>query len=238
MIWKSKVLSGYPPDILHILEGVVPTEVSLCLTDLIGKSCFTLDVLNWAIRFFRHTFSDRTDQPWQGIFHQSDNWWKYPWELVSRKAPYTYYSSLCPWGWQHKDIVELAVAPRHTEETWHFLDYKIAEHRLLLQLTFPDFCLRPLHSAFQKVWSPVWGLNSALWGKAQVLSKGKSHYAKLQKCRHDTCDKAPVGNQLAPWLKLFLRPSVDVTGYPSFALHFSSKCTVTVIAHKNTRVSA
>ena len=41
-----------------------------------------------------------------------------------------------------KDIVELAVAPRHTEETLHFLDCKIAEHRHLLQLTFPDFRLR------------------------------------------------------------------------------------------------
>lgn len=44
-----------------------------------------------------------------------------------------------------KDIVELAVAPRHTEETLHFLDCKIAEHRQLLQSTFPDFRLRPKH---------------------------------------------------------------------------------------------
>lgn len=58
------VVSGYPPDILHdILEGIVPTEVSLCLSDLIGKNYFTLDVLNQAIRFFKYTFSDRTDRP-------------------------------------------------------------------------------------------------------------------------------------------------------------------------------
>lgn len=35
-----------------------------------------------------------------------------------------------------KDIVELVVAPWHTEETLHFLECKIAEHRQLLQSTF------------------------------------------------------------------------------------------------------
>lgn len=38
-----------------------------------------------------------------------------------------------------KDIVELAVATKHTEESAHFLDCKLSEHRDLLQTTFPDF---------------------------------------------------------------------------------------------------
>lgn len=147
------VLSG--PDILQdILEGV-PTEVSLCLTDLIGKSYFTLDVLNQAIRFFKYTFSDRTDRPQMlskgfstkgttgGNAHE--NW------CLIRLLPLL-IGHYVPEGdntWEIlmllKDIVELAVAPRHTEETRHFLDCKIAEHRHLLQLTFPDFSLRPKH---------------------------------------------------------------------------------------------
>lgn len=44
-----------------------------------------------------------------------------------------------------KDIVELVVAPRHTDETLHFLDCKLTEHRELLQSTFPSFDLRPKH---------------------------------------------------------------------------------------------
>ena len=58
------VVKGYPPDILHdVLEGIVPVEVSLCLTDLIAKKYFTLDMLNEAIRSFKYMFTDKTDQP-------------------------------------------------------------------------------------------------------------------------------------------------------------------------------
>lgn len=40
------VVKGYPPDILHdVLEGIVPVELSLCLTDLISKRYFTLDTV-------------------------------------------------------------------------------------------------------------------------------------------------------------------------------------------------
>lgn len=57
------VVTGYPPDILHdLLEGIVPTELFLCLKDLIGKRHFTLDTLNEAIRHFNYTFTDKTDR--------------------------------------------------------------------------------------------------------------------------------------------------------------------------------
>lgn len=38
-----------------------------------------------------------------------------------------------------------AVATKHTEESVHFLDCKVSEHRELLQDTFPNFRLRPKH---------------------------------------------------------------------------------------------
>lgn len=58
------VVSEYPPDIMHdILEGIVPLELSLCLTDLIGSSYFTLDMLNQVIRYFNYTFTDKRDRP-------------------------------------------------------------------------------------------------------------------------------------------------------------------------------
>ena len=162
------VVNGYPPDIMHdILEGFVPTELSLCLSDLIGKHYFTLNVLNQAIRFFENTFSDRTNRPQMigkgfstkgtigGNAHE--NW------CLIRLLPLL-IGHYVPEGdntWEIlmllKDIVELAVAPRHTEETLHFLDCKIAEHRHLLQLLFEaktPLC-GTLPSAYQEVWSPV-----------------------------------------------------------------------------------
>lgn len=44
-----------------------------------------------------------------------------------------------------KDIVELAVAMRHTEESIHFLACKVSEHGELWLATFPDIRLRPKH---------------------------------------------------------------------------------------------
>ncbi len=150
------VVSGYPPDILHdILEGIVPVELSLCLTDLIGKTYFTLDMLNQAIRCFKYSFSDKTDRPQvigKGFSSKGtiggnghENW------CLIRLLPFL-IGHCVPEGdntWEIlmllKDITELAVAPKHTEETLNFLDCKIAEHRRLLQSTFPEFRLRPKH---------------------------------------------------------------------------------------------
>lgn len=132
------VVSGYPSDILHnILEGIVPTEVSLCLSDLIAKDYFTTDVLNHAIRFFKYTFNDRTDRSQmiskrfstKGTIggNSHENW------CLIRLLPLL-IGDYVPEGdntWEIlmllRDIVELALAPRHTEETLHFPEF--AEHR-------------------------------------------------------------------------------------------------------------
>lgn len=150
------VVSGYPPDIMHdVLEGIVPVELSLCLTDLIGKNYFTLHMLNQAIRDFNYTFTDKTDRPQiigkgfstKGTIggNAHENW------CLIRLLPFL-IGHCVPEGenaWEIlmllKDIVELTVATRHTEETLIFLDCKITEHRRLLQSTFPKFRLRPKH---------------------------------------------------------------------------------------------
>ena len=150
------VVTGYPPDILHdILEGIVPTELSLCLTDLIGKRYFTLEVLNHAIRYFHYTFTDKTDRPMiigkgfstKGTIggNAHENW------CLIRLLPFLIGHCVPEVDntWEIlmllKDIIELSMAPMHTEETLQFLDCKIAEHRQLLQSTFPDFRLKPKH---------------------------------------------------------------------------------------------
>lgn len=89
---------------------------------------------------------------WKGIFHQRKHWWKWPLELVSHKALPISCCHCVPEGdytWEIlmllKDIIGLVVAPRHTEETLHFMECKLTEHRRLLQSTLPGFWLKPKH---------------------------------------------------------------------------------------------
>jgi hypothetical protein len=149
-------IGGFPPDLLHdLLEGVVPVEVALCLQDLIGKRYFSLDTLNGAIKQFQYKFSDRTDQPQPipksytskqtigGNGHEN-------WALLRllpllighevRQNDHTWEILMLL-----KDIVELALSSHFSDDTVEFLNWKISEHRALLQEVFPNFVLRPKH---------------------------------------------------------------------------------------------
>lgn len=44
-----------------------------------------------------------------------------------------------------KEIVEILVSDRFTEETLSYLAFKLSDHRLLLTDTFPNFVLKPKH---------------------------------------------------------------------------------------------
>ncbi len=134
------VVKGYPPDLMHdLLEGIVPVELSLCLSDLISKGYFNLETLNQAIRSFTYTFTDKIDQP-QPITkgfstkgtvggNAHENW------CLIRLLPFLVGQYVPPGekAWEVlmlvKDIVELVVAPRFTDETLYFLECKLAEHR-------------------------------------------------------------------------------------------------------------
>lgn len=55
---------GFPPDFLNdLLEGIVPVELFICLSDLIAKKNFTLTDLNERIASFPFQFCDKTDRP-------------------------------------------------------------------------------------------------------------------------------------------------------------------------------
>lgn len=101
-------------------------------------------MLNHAIRYFDYTFTDRTVRPQvigKGFSTKKtiggnahENW------CLMRLLPFL-IGHCIPEGdntWEVlmllKDIVELAVAPRHTQETLHFLNYEINEHRQLQSL--------------------------------------------------------------------------------------------------------
>ena len=138
------VVNGYPPDLLHdLLEGVVLTELALCLKALISKGYFLLETLNAAIKQFLYTFSDRTNQPQLitknfsskrtigGNHHEN-------WTLLRLLPLLTDHH--IPEGdetWEAlmilKDVVELSVSTSFTEESVYFHDCKIAEHKDLNQ---------------------------------------------------------------------------------------------------------
>lgn len=155
------VIGGYPPDALHdLLEGIVPIELCLCIAELVAKKYITLELVNEAIRSFPYSYTDKTDRP-QPIVKGFDrkgtiggngheNW------CLIRLLPLL-IGHCVPEGndaWEVlmllKDIVALALAPRHTSVSVYILESKVAEHRELLQSTFPSFRLRPKHHYLER----------------------------------------------------------------------------------------
>lgn len=150
------VSTGYPPDIVHdLFEGVVPFELALCLSILISKKYFSLDSLNACILKFPFKWSDKKNRPHLiphtyssrktvgGNAHE--NW------CLIRFLPFL-IGDFVPedeLAWQVildlKEIVELAVAPVHTQETIAYLDVKVSEHRQRLLELIPGETLKPKH---------------------------------------------------------------------------------------------
>lgn len=149
-------VTGFPPDVLHdLLEGIVPVELSLCLSKLIHDKYFTLAELNTAIQSFPYSFSDKTNKPQRlsqtfrvngtigGNGHEN-------WTLL-RLLPLI-VGQLVPENdktWrvllELKDIVEILSSSVFTTESLCYLEYNISVHRQLLQDAFPDLKLRPKH---------------------------------------------------------------------------------------------
>lgn len=150
------VTTGYPPDILHdLLEGVVPVELAQCLGVLISKKYFSLNTLNKVILCFPYKGDDKTNRPHivpQTFLSKNtiggnaaENW------TLLRLLPLMIGDTV-PEGesvWEIvldlKEIVELAVAQIHTEESIGYLQWKISDHRQKYQEAFPNKKLLPKH---------------------------------------------------------------------------------------------
>ncbi len=149
-------VGSFPPDIMHnLMEGVIPTEMSLCINYLVLRKLISLESLNQAIKQFPYTFSDKVDQTQiipatfasrgtiGGNAHEN-------WALI-RLLPLIIGFDIPEKDqtWDIllllKDILEMAVAFRFTEDSLDFLDAKIAEHRYLCLTVFPHFKLCPKH---------------------------------------------------------------------------------------------
>ncbi|XP_049450794.1 uncharacterized protein LOC125900072 [Epinephelus fuscoguttatus] len=147
---------GFPPDFLHdLLEGIVPVELCICLSDLIAKKYFTLTDLNERIASFPFQFCDKTNRP-QSIHtnfskngtiggNGHENWalLRFLPLLIGHQIPE------CEKTWslilELKDIVELLSSPSFTTEILCYLQAKICDHRHLLLEIFPGTKLRPKH---------------------------------------------------------------------------------------------
>lgn len=150
------VVGGYPPDLAHdLLEGIVPVELAHCLAHFISKDFFRLDDLNTAIRTFPFKWMDKTNKPnpvpRSFESHKSiggnahENW------ALLRLLPFLIGHCVpeSEPAWlvlmDLKEIVELAVAPIHTDQSIAYLESKIVEHRQRYQEQFPGIRLLPKH---------------------------------------------------------------------------------------------
>ncbi|XP_037401910.1 uncharacterized protein LOC119265406 isoform X2 [Pygocentrus nattereri] len=148
--------SGYPPDVLHdLLEGIVPFELALSLNVFIKKKYISLQELNHSISQFPYKWNDKTNcpQPIPLTFasrksiggNAHENW------CLLRMLPFMIGDRVPEDDavWQLlmalKDVVELVMAPVHTDETLGYMESKISEHRYRFLDVFPQETLKPKH---------------------------------------------------------------------------------------------
>lgn len=139
---------GFPPDFLHdVLEGIVPVELSICLSDLNASKYLTLNDLNDRIASFPFQFLTKltdlrhykqTSQKKGTIGGNGHENWallRFPPLLIGHHVP----ESDKTWSvvLELKDIVELLSSPSFTTETLCYLQTKI--------ILFPGTKLHPRH---------------------------------------------------------------------------------------------
>lgn len=150
------VVSGYPPDIAHdLFEGIVPVEIARCLTLLISKKYITLDDINTSILHFEYKWTDKTNKPHTlpqnltsrktigGNAHENWNLLRLIPFLIGHKIPE--HEPVWQVLLDLKQIVELVVAPVHSDESLAYLQSKISDHRRRYQEVFPNNKLLPKH---------------------------------------------------------------------------------------------
>lgn len=177
--------------------GVVPVELACCISLLISKKYFTLDGLNTLIQTFPYKWGDKTNRPHAiprsftsrntvgGNAHEN-------WTLL-RLLPFV-VGQILPEdepAWQVildlKDIVELVVAPVHTDETIAYLEAKIYDHRQRYLELFPHIKLLPKHHYLEHYPQMIccFGPLIALW---TMRFEAKHSFFK-QVARHTNCFK-------------------------------------------------
>lgn len=180
-----------------LFEGVVPVELARCIRVLISKKYFTLDGLNTLIQTFPYKCGDKTNRPHAitrsftssntigGNAHEN-------WTLL-RLLPFV-IGHILPEdepAWQVildlKEIVELVVAPVHTDETIAYLEAKVYDHRQCYLDLFPHIKLIPKHHFLEHYPQMIccFGPLISLW---TMRFEAKHSFFK-QVARHTNCFK-------------------------------------------------
>nr|XP_020445017.1 uncharacterized protein LOC109953925 [Monopterus albus] len=242
------VQTGYPPDIMHdVFEGIVPVELAHCLSLLISKKYFSLELLNKSIMSFPYKWSDKTNRPHMiphnfsktigGNAHEN-------WALI-RFLPFT-IGHLVPedeMAWQIlmdlKDIVELLVSPTHTEDSIAYLECKISEHRKRYQELFPTLQLLPKHHYLEHYPALIRKFGPLI-GHWTMRFEAKHSFFK-QVIRHSNCFKnVPLSLALKHQIMVsyymrsssFEKPTLEVTNVSTVPVDVLKKEIVQSIEHK------
>jgi len=144
------VVDGLPPDACHdLLEGIVPVEISLCLSYFVDHGFISLSFLNTRIKCFPYKDADKVNCP-QPV---ADNF-KSKRSIGGNMAENLTLIRLLPLligarilkgdpAWELlmelKDIVDLVLSPKLTDEALDVLQVKIGDHRQMVWSVFPKF---------------------------------------------------------------------------------------------------
>ncbi|KAF7654703.1 hypothetical protein LDENG_00066030 [Lucifuga dentata] len=149
-------ITGFPPDILHnFSEGIVPTELALCISEMMCCKYFALEYLTMKIHTFPYQHSGRLDKPQPipktfeaklsigGNGHENATLLKLLPLMVGSKVP----EGDGAWAilMDLKEDVQLVLSPSFTDESIQYMQTKISDHRQVLREVFPGFQLRPKH---------------------------------------------------------------------------------------------
>ena len=148
------VAIGLPPDIMHdLLEGVVPYETALILSNLIGNKFFSLGDLNHIIRTWQYGPEDRNNRPVEisetfrtrtHIKQNAGRMWcllrLLPLMLGSRVPTDNLY-----WLFllELKTIVEIVFSFKLSKSHVLHLEWLIQDHLQAFKELFPDNNIRP-----------------------------------------------------------------------------------------------
>lgn len=192
------VTAGYPPDVAHdLLEGIIPVELAHCFSLLISKKYFNLEKLNNLIQNFEYKWGDKTNRPHtipqtfsvkKSIGGNAHENWSLLRLLPLIIGPLVHQDEPI---WHVlldlKDIVELAVAPVHSDESIAYLECKISEHRQRYQELFPNSRLLPKHHYLEH-YPALIRLFGPLVHKWTMRFEAKHSFFK-QIARHTNCFK-------------------------------------------------
>jgi hypothetical protein len=145
-------MQNYLIHVMHdFLEGVVPFELGLILTELNMNEFITLDSSNLAISFFNYSLADRNSRPpslssVHSLKMSASDMWCFVRNLplmIGHKIPRdnAYWKLLL----MLLDIADIVFAPAITKKLSYFLAHLIDDHHAYFKELFPDERLLPKH---------------------------------------------------------------------------------------------